>query len=386
MGGTSTDVALLDGAPVLTSEGAISGLPIRIPMLDIHTVGAGGGSLARLDAGGGLKVGPESAGADPGPAAYGRGSEPTVTDANLVLGRLQPQWFMGGRMTLDVERSRAALQQLADELRLPLEAAAEGVIRIANVQMARALRKVSVERGHDPRRFCLLAFGGGGPLHACDLADEVGIPEVLIPRYPGILSALGMLLSDIQKEYSRTVMVPVDARAADLEGAFAELEDRGRAELGAEGIPDADQRLERWADLRYRGQSYELSLPIDTLDPAVMERQFREAHRRRFGYAGAEGTPCEIVNLRVRAIGTTEKPVLPYLEPVAGSVPRPIARVSGVSGGERVTMPVYDRELLAPGEEVAGPALLVQSDTTTWLPPGWRARVDGWYNVLARRV
>ncbi len=204
MGGTSTDVSLIDGEPATSREGGIGDLPIRVPLLDIHTVGAGGGSLARVDAGGRLRVGPESAGADPGPACYGRGDLATVTDANLVLGRLLPQSFSAGRIRLDLERAQAAIRKIATALRLPVEEAAEGIVRVADTQMARALRKVSVERGHDPRRFCLIAFGGGGPLHACALAEELGIPTVLVPRYPGALSALGMLLSDFRKENSRT--------------------------------------------------------------------------------------------------------------------------------------------------------------------------------------
>lgn len=383
MGGTSTDVALIDGVPTLSAENGISGLPIRIPMLDIHTVGAGGGSLARLDAGGGLRVGPESAGADPGPAAYGRGTEPTVTDCNLLLGRLQSRWFLGGRMELDADRSRAALAPLATALRLGLEEMAEGVVRVANVQMARALRKVSVERGHDPRRFALLAFGGGGPLHACALAEEVGIPDVLIPRYPGILSALGMLLSDIQKEYSRTVMRPVDAGISDLEPVFSELEARAAADLRREGVAPEAASTERWADLRYRGQSYELTLPAPRLDPEELSAAFHAAHQARFGYASPGGA-CELVNLRLRATGTVEKPVLPFTEPRAPHGPEPVDHVR-IHAGDWLDVPVFDREALEPGAEVRGPALLTQADTTTWLPPGWYGRVDGWYNVLARR-
>ena len=384
MGGTSTDVAVIEGAPTLSTENAVSGLPIRVPMLDIHTVGAGGGSLARRDAGGGLQVGPESAGADPGPAAYGKGTEPTVTDCNLLLGRLQPDWFLEGRMKLDVGRSRAALEPLGRTLRLDSERMAEGVVRVADVQMARALRKVSVERGHDPRRFCLLAFGGGGPLHACALAEEVGIPEVLIPRYPGILSALGMVLSDIGKEYSRTVMRPLDGPLDDLDGLFWELERRACEELATEGVAPENAAAERWADLRYQGQSYELSLPVRSLTRGELERSFHEAHRSRFGCA-SEGAPCELVNLRVRASGRVDKPALPYKEPAAAELPNP-------AGSARVYMhgwlecPVFDRDTLQPGTEWVGPALVTQADTTTWLPPGWYARVDGWYNVLARRI
>ncbi|HTE16922.1 MAG TPA: hydantoinase/oxoprolinase family protein [Armatimonadota bacterium] len=383
MGGTSTDVSLVEGAPLPSVEGSISGLPIRIPMLDIHTVGAGGGSLVRLDAGGGLRVGPESAGADPGPAAYGRGDQPTVTDANLVLGRLHPGSFVGGRVGLDPERSRAALRPLASRLGLSLEAMAEGVLRIANVQMARALRRVSVERGHDPRRFCLVAFGGGGPLHACDLAIETGIPTILVPLYPGTLSALGMLLSDVQKEYSRTVIRPVRSEMGDLERVFGELEAGARADLAAEGVAGADTELARWIDVRYRGQSYELGLPDPGLDAGAVEAAFHQAHRRRFGYA-SEQAPCEIVTLRVRATGRVEPLTLPYDEPREGT-PLPQATQPLHADGRWSECPVYERGLLTPGQALAGPALLTQEDTTTWIPASWFARVDGWYNVIITR-
>ncbi|MGV3721075.1 MAG: hydantoinase/oxoprolinase family protein, partial [Actinomycetota bacterium] len=239
MGGTSTDVALVDGWPVTSTEGSISELPIRVPMLDIHTVGAGGGSIARLDPAGGLRVGPESAGADPGPAAYGRGEAATVTDANVVVGRYDLSQILGGRLTLDADRARRAVRSVAEGPDLSPDDLAAGIIRVANVQMARAIRRVSVERGHDPRDFCLVAFGGGGPLHACDLAEETGIPTVLIPRFPGALSALGMLLTDIRKEYSRTVMHGPYEDPARLDAAFEALERTAAVDLAAEGIAAA---------------------------------------------------------------------------------------------------------------------------------------------------
>jgi len=393
MGGTSTDVALVDGEPALSSEGEVSGLPIRIPMLDIHTVGAGGGSLVRVDAGGGLCVGPQSAGADPGPAAYGRGDEPTVTDANLVLGRLLPDQFLAGRMTLDADRARAALGRVAARLGLSVEATAEGVVRVANVQMARALRRVSVERGHDPRRLALVAFGGGGPLHACELAEETGVPTVLIPRYPGALSALGMLLSDVHKEYSRTVMQPVDADLGGLEAAFLPLEERAMRELAEEGVAAPDQTLQRWADVRYRGQSYELSLPAPSLHATAVAEAFYMAHLARFGYA-TRSAPCEVVNIRVRATGRVEQPALPSMEPAVRPAPAPLSvrevypamRRTGARGRPvSLACPVFAREELVAGHTLVGPALIVQSDTTVWLPPGWMARVDARLTLAATR-
>ncbi|MFN3651941.1 MAG: hydantoinase/oxoprolinase family protein [Armatimonadota bacterium] len=385
MGGTSTDVSLIDGEPTGSAEGGvISDLPIRVPMLDIHTVGAGGGSIARVDPEGGLRVGPESAGADPGPAAYGRGMLATVTDANLVLGRLPEDQFLGGRMHLDPNRSRAALEPLARQLGLGLEELAEGIVRVADVQMARALRRVSVERGHDPRRFALLAFGGGGPLHACALADETGIPEVLVPRYPGILSALGMLLSDLLKEYSRTVMRPADETLPELESLFAELEALALAELAAEGTAPARIRLSRHLDARFRGQSYELTISGETLDPAQVTRGLREAHTRRYGFAPENGA-AEVVNVRLRAIGLTEKPQLPTAIVEELREPQPVGRRRVWLDGAWGECPVYARAGLAPGHRWRGPALVTQEDTTTWIPPGRYAVVDGGYNILIRR-
>jgi N-methylhydantoinase A len=383
MGGTSTDASLVDGMPATTPEGSIAGLPVRVPMLDIHTVGAGGGSLARVDADGALRVGPESAGADPGPAAYGHGIRPTVTDANLVLGRLSPASFLGGRMRLDPDRSRAAIRRLAAALGLSLEAAAEGVVRVANAQMARALRRVSVERGHDPRRFCLVAFGGCGPVHACDLAEELGVPAVLIPRYPGTLSALGMLLSDVRKEYSRTVMRPVSGDCAGLEAAFAELQRRARSDMAGEGVAEDRLALTRSLDVRYRGQSFELDVPVTHLEPAAIEAAFHEAHRQRYGYA-TEGAPAEVVNVRLRALGQVDQPPLEYREPGTEATASPGQRAR-VYAGEWLECGLYDRANLRPGQEIAGPALLLQEDATTWLPPAWVASVDGWYNVIAAR-
>ncbi len=263
MGGTSTDVALVDGEPRPSNEAEIDGLPVRVPTLDIHTVGAGGGSLARFDAGGALRVGPESAGADPGPICYGRGLQPTVTDANLLLGRLQPDKFLGGSFTLDLERTRAVTAEWLkrQNVRMSLEPFAEGVIRVVNANMERALRVVSVERGYDPRQFALVAFGGAGGLHACELAQSLGIPRVIIPAMPGALSAFGILTSDIIKDYSQTLVTQLSAssRLASLASRFAALESLARREFQEEGWRGRP-RFERSADLRYRGQGFELNV------------------------------------------------------------------------------------------------------------------------------
>ncbi len=383
MGGTSTDVSLIEDTPLVTSEGSVSGLPIRVSMLDIHTVGAGGGSLARVDAGGALRVGPGSAGADPGPAAYGKGAEPTVTDANLVLGRLRPRSFLGGRLTLHPERAAAALTDLAQKLDLDLETTAAGVVRVADVQMARAARRVSVERGFDPRRFCLVAFGGGGPLHACAVAEDIGVSCVLVPRYPGALSALGMLLTDLHKENSRTVMVPLGDDTEALDDVFLSLEARTRAELQEEGVDEAQLRLVRYADVRYRGQSYELRLAITDSSSETLRAAFHAAHQRRFGYA-SPNAPCEIVHLRVRGTGDTPAPALPRAAP--GPPAAPCETVPVFASGVWQPCPVYDRAALAPGQRLPGPALVIQEDTTTWIAPGWDTEGDEFGNLLMRRV
>lgn len=378
MGGTSTDVALVDGElPRTGALGEIDGLPIRVPMLDIHTVGAGGGSIARVDAGGGLRVGPESAGAVPGPAAYGVGDAVTVTDANLVLGRLHAPSFLGGRMTLDEARARRQVAELAGRLGVSLEAAASGVVRVANVQMARAIRRVSVEKGYDPRRFCLVAFGGGGPLHAVELAEQTGIPAVLVPRYPGALSALGLLLADVEKEYSRTVMR--SGALHDLSEPFADLQATALAEMSAEGIPAGEVTLSRFLDMRYRGQSYEISVPAEG-DPVAA---FHAAHRAAYGYADPEA-PTEVVHVRLRAAGRVPHPALPHAPPRPAPPPQPLGEQAVYFDGWWPT-PLFRRADLLPGTFLAGPALIVQEDTTTLLPPGWQARADAGFNLILQR-
>jgi N-methylhydantoinase A len=382
MGGTSTDVALVDGVPRTGAEGEIDGLPVRVPMLGIHTVGSGGGSIARIDAGGGLRVGPQSAGADPGPAAYGRGEAVTVTDANLLLGRLYPPSFLGGRMALDVPRAHRCVAALGARLGLGPEATAEGIVRIVNVQMARAIRRVSVERGHDVRDYCLVAFGGGGPLHACALAEQTGMRTVLVPRYPGGLSALGLLLSDVEKEYSRTVMMsgePLASGSDRLAALFAEMEATAVAELAAETVPAARVTLTRWLDMRYRGQSYEITVPAAD-GPAA----FHEAHRAAYGHADP-AAPTEIVHLRVRATGHVPHPALPRATLASAVPPSPIT-VARIQFEAPTEAPLYDRDLLTPGCTLTGPALIVQEDTTTLLPPAWKARVDAWANLILEQA
>lgn len=407
MGGTSTDVCLCPGGIPFTSEGEIAalGLPLRLPIIDIHTVGAGGGSLARLDAGGALVVGPESAGAEPGPACYRRGgTQPTVTDANLVLGRLHPAHFLGGQMVLDEGAARAALRPLAAQLAglpvgaaLPegaLERAAWGVLQVANAAMERAIRRISVERGHDPADFSLVAFGGAGPLHACDLAARLGLPRVLVPRAPGVLSALGMLAADMVKDYSATVLRPVTDLTADaLARLFAPWEAQAHAEMALEAGAGATVRLDRSADLRYAGQSFEINVPVPDAapDPATLAADFHVRHGRRYGHAHP-AAPVEIVNLRVRAVGPT--PPLAFELLPAASDPDPAPARLAVrpawfeSGGELQALPttIFDRDALRAGHTLAGPAIVVQLDATTAVPPGWAGEVAAAGHLLLQPV
>ncbi len=393
MGGTSTDVSLADAAIGRTSEGSIEGWPVRVPMIDIHTVGAGGGSIAWVDAGGALRVGPQSAGSEPGPACYGRprthssGNDDlpfTVTDANLLLGRLDPAHFLGGRMELDISLALQAAGPLAARTGMTPAGLAEGVVRVANAAMEQAIRVISVERGYDPRSFTLLPFGGAGPMHALDLAQALHIGRVLVPRYPGVLSALGLVLADFTTDRSRTVMRPLsEVDAAALAETFAPLLEAGRAEVAAAGFAAETTRLEQALDLRYRGQSFELTVPIDGYEPAEAARRFHRAHEQRYGYARPEAA-VELVNVRVTATGLRAKPEFPRPALAATSDPRTaqVGETRLAAGGAWHAAPVYERGLLLAGHELAGPALVVQEDATTVLPPGWSARVDPWANLV----
>ncbi len=385
MGGTSTDVALVDGGDHpstrrgprteglrTTNESFISGLPISVPTLDIHSVGAGGGSLARFDAGGALRVGPQSAGADPGPVCYGRGTEPTVTDANLVMGRLDPDFFLGGEMSLDEARARQYLEQAKGPL-ASVEEFAAGIVRLSEAAMEKAIRVISVERGHDPREFTLVSFGGAGPLHACALARALRIPRVLVPQMPGALSALGILMSDAVKDYSRTVMLGPDA--APLERYFRELQQRGEKEMRAEGLKAVAMR---YADVRYAGQGFELSVPFGR----DFVKYFHQAHRRRYGYAD-EQRRVEVVNVRVRMVASSEPVPFPRKKVVPGNGKQAVVKQGRVVfDGRASKAPVYDRASLRPGDTFAGPAIVAEYSATTVLPPRCRARVDERENIV----
>ena len=382
MGGTSTDVALCPGRLQTATDFAVDGMPIGVPVIDIHTVGAGGGSIARVDEGGAVRVGPESAGADPGPACYGKGDEPTVTDANLVLGRVDPDRFLGGRMPIDRERAAAAIRRALADVSGDEHRSALGIVRVANAVMERALRTVSLERGFDPRDFTLVPFGGAGPQHACELAEALGIRTVLIPRYPGVLSALGVAIADVSKDYSRTVMVSGSDEAGRIEAAFRAMERLAVTDMTREGFDEGDLNVNRSLDMRYRGQSFDLRVdwPAGGSQEAITSA-FHAAHEARFGYAH-EAEVVEVVNVRLRASVPAELPTVERQTP-SDAMPEPI-RSSQVWFDEGpLASVVYDREDLHAGCAFAGPALVTQMDATTVIPPGWRVEVDVFGNLVA---
>lgn len=393
MGGTSTDVALVEGGRVpLTSERNIAGLPCRTPMVDVETVGAGGGSIGWVDAGA-LKVGPQSAGAVPGPAAYGKGGQgPTVTDANLLLGRLGTRGLLGGEVSLDADLARrAVLERVAVPLGLSLETAALGIIRVANANMVRAVRSVSVQRGHDPRRFTLVAFGGAGPMHAVAVARELGIRTVLVPPSPGVLCAVGMLTMPIRTDMVRTLLVQASpARVPACAEAVGELVRDANGWLDLQGAKGDGRQTEIRLDMRYRGQNYELQ--VRGFDPSTetgMRRaveEFHQVHRQAYGYA-APDRAVEIVNIRISA--TTVAPATDGLvgSRIAGAAPTgpaPLERrpVLWAEGQPFLDTPIFARAHLGPGSRVAGPAILEQVDSTTVLPPGASAVADASGNIV----
>lgn len=379
MGGTSTDVALIQGDIRLTSEGEIGGYPVAVPMVDMHTIGAGGGSIARVDEAGVLQVGPQSAGAQPGPACYAQGGLlPTVTDANLVLGRLPEQTALGGGVRLDLQAARRALQALAEGLGTTLQEAALGVVRLANEHMAQALRVISVQRGIDPAGLVLMPFGGAGGLHVCALADALGMDDILLPRYGGVLSALGMLVAPPARQYSHTVArLLQEMTAQDLEAGFASLAARGRAELAQEGVTTA--HVQASLDLRYEGQSSTLSVAWQA-DVAQAQAGFHAAHRQAYGHA--LDMPVECVTLRLGVSGDSPPLALAPLKESLESSAKGMTLVYGVPG----TVPVYQRQGLTPGQVLEGPSLICEQVATTWLEAGWRAQVEGNGNLRVRRI
>jgi N-methylhydantoinase A len=390
MGGTSTDVSLVyEGEERVTKEWFVEyGYPIVFPSIEVLTIGAGGGSFAWIDEAGSLRNGPQSAGANPGPACYRRGNDrPTNTDANLVLGRLGEE-LIGGAMTLDrAAAERAVTEHVAEPLGLGLVEAADAVIRVANANMADAVRLISIRRGYDPRDFCLVAFGGAGPLHGAALAEELAIPTVVVPPSPGITSALGCLLVDIRHDLSAMFLAHVDTVDRDaLEAEFEKLEAEARERLAAEDVPEEQMSMQRLVDTRYLGQWRSLTIPVSApvdLEDAVA--RFHAEHERAYNYR-RDGAPVEIYRLSVRAIGVTPKPQLRRYEPNgAGFSPLGERDVHFAAAGGAVRTPVYARHDLPAGASLDGPAVIEQLDSTTLVPPGWRADVDEWLNVRMHR-
>ncbi|MDR7418417.1 MAG: hydantoinase/oxoprolinase family protein [Armatimonadota bacterium] len=392
MGGTSTDVCLVDGGePKVTSDYKIAGLPLALPMIDIVTVGAGGGSIASIDQGGIMQVGPASAGADPGPACYGRGGHHfTVTDANVILGFIRPHTFYGGRLRLDMDAARAALDRLAAQVGMPPLEAAEGVRRLVNFTMAQAMRLVSIERGHDPRDYAVVAYGGGGPLHAAQLADELGCAQVLVPHNPGIISAFGLLIADTQQDFLVTRIMPAgDATRQTLLETFADLEARARAEFDSYGVPWPTVERGYALDMRYVGQAYELTMPVDDFisGPATADQlvpRFHEFHRARYGHASSrEGV--EIANFRLTAVHRSTVRRVSAAPSVAAD--RIVVEEAPVrlNGRERACL-FYRRESLPPATAVAGPAVVEEGTATTFVPEGWTGTIDRHGNLFMRRT
>lgn len=380
MGGTSSDVALINEELPLTLESAIEDYPVKVPMIDIHTVGAGGGSIARLDAGGSLTVGPESAGADPGPICYGKGSEITVTDANLYLGRLIPEHFLGGEMSLETDKLNKTMEEMAAKAGLSPVELAEGILDIANTNMERAIRVISVERGFDPREFSMFSFGGAGGMHCAFLAKLLSIPKLFIPSNPGILSAVGMVMADVIKDYSLTVMRNQhNTTGDDLEELFAPLEAQGRADLKEEGFADEDIQVERFLDMRYQGQSFEIIVPFggDWIE------EFSRLHKQNYGYRNDDKT-VEIVNIRLRTKGMPVKPEVPEagdliveMDPAAI-----IGTTETVFDSRKMETSIISRDKLKPGNKVNGPAIIIEYSSTLVIPPFAKGEVDAYGNLI----
>jgi len=410
MGGTTAKTGLVrKGTPTITKDYEVgvaaggtgtgvqgAGYPIRTPVIDLVEIGAGGGSIAWVDSGGILRVGPQSAGADPGPVCYGRGGEePTITDANLALGRLDPEYFLGGKMKLDVEGARKAIEsKCAKPLGLDLLEVALGIVEIANTAMVNALRRISVQRGYDPREFMLVAFGGAGPVHANRLADQLEIPKTLIPMSPGITSATGLLVTDLKHDYSNTLIQAItDLDLTAIENAYVGMEDQGRTALSNEGMDENSIRFIRQVDVRYIGQSYELGIVVQSgkFDGAhrdQIEQEFHKEHERAYGFSASE-EPVEIVAIRLTAVGEIAKPTLREIGQTSGGVDSARRTTRSVYFAESkgfVDCPVYDRYKLSGGDVLEGPAIIEEMDSTTIIHPKYKADVDKYGNVFLSGV
>jgi len=372
MGGTSTDVSLCDNAPGFTTETRIDGVAIKVPMIDVTTIGAGGGSIAYLDSGGVLKVGPQSAGADPGPACYGKGSFSTVTDANVVLGRIDPKWFLGGRMRVYPSKSKTALGKLARSLKMTTREVAEGVIKVANANMERALRVISIGRGYDPRDFALVSFGGAGGLHSCELAQGMEINTVIFPKDPGVLSAMGMLMADTFKDYSSTQFVSEkDATLRRLEANFKKLEHKAQTDIAGHRL-----KFERYLDMRYKRQSHEITIPYSK----NFIRVFHRKHKKLFGYMKPRGK-TEVVTLRLRAIGKKRK----LTQPELNTKKRKVSFLKNplILGGKEISSKIYMRDEFYSGFKFKGPAIVLEKTSTLFITPEYKCEVDKWGNIVA---
>ena len=380
MGGTSTDVALLDGKIRTSNESSIASYPIAVPMVDMETIGAGGGSIAFVDTGGMLQVGPRSAGADPGPACYDRGGEEaTVSDANLVLGRLQFDAALAGDLKLSLQKARVSIEPLAKRIGLSIEETALGIIDIANEHMAKAIRLISVNKGHDPKEFILASFGGAGSLHVCALADAMGMGDAIVPVHGGVLSALGMVVAEQGRQFSKTLSL--DAEQIDeqeLEQQYASLEQRGIAQLASEGLPESMLVSNRSADLRYKGQSYTLNVDFTAIAEAVTA--FQELHRQRYGYS--HDAPVELLTIRVNVSTRRARFVMPEHIADTGCNNTQQCKVYG----ETVKAKLLQRTQLCPGDWVAGPAIITEYSATTFVAAGWSAAPDEFGNLILKKL
>lgn len=410
MGGTTAKTGLVrKGTPTITKDYEVgvaaggtgtgvqgAGYPIRTPVIDLVEIGAGGGSIAWVDSGGILRVGPQSAGADPGPVCYGRGGEePTITDANLVLGRLDPEYFLGGKMKLDVEGATKAIEsKCAKPLGLDLLEVALGIVEIANTAMVNALRRISVQRGYDPREFMLVAFGGAGPVHANRLADQLEIPKTLIPMSPGITSATGLLVTDLKHDYSNTLIQPIDELdLSAIENTYVGMETQGRTALSNEGMEENSIRFIRQVDVRYIGQSYELGIVVepgkfDGVRRDQILEEFHKEHERAYGFS-APGEPVEIVAIRLTAVGDIAKPTLREIGKTSGGVDSARRTTRSVYFAESkgfVDCPVYDRYKLSSGDVLQGPAIIEEMDSTTIIHPEYKGDVDRYGNIFLSGV
>ncbi len=388
MGGTSSDVSLVNGKIGRTNESVIGDFPIRLPIIDIHTVGAGGGSIAYADSGGSLRVGPESAGAQPGPACYGEGKRPTVTDANLVLGRLVPEYFLGGKMKIYPEKSQKVLKYLAGKIKKSVLETASGVVRIANANMEKAIRVISIERGFDPRDFALVSFGGAGGLHAAEIAANLKIGKIIVPKNAGVLSALGLLMADSIKDYSKSLLKTVDKlKRKELERHFNELEKKSLKEMQEEGFKEPDIKIFRFLDLRYLGQSYEITIPFRSTskDEFVYVPDFQKEHQKIYSYHHPLRV-IEVVNIRIKAVGVTKKIRLKKYPPRESRPEKALMKTQSIySSGKKFQAQVFNRALLNPGDRISGPALVVDYESTTFLPPSYALDVDGFLNLIIQR-